>query len=62
MIQFNNTRYKIEISPSIKRNTKVVLYYDNYKADLFIKYNNQIYNLMPFKEINSKKGLSKYLM
>lgn len=60
IIQFNNIRYKIVTNIIIKRNTSVMLYYDDLKTDLFIKYNKQIYNITPIKFINSKKGNSKY--
>lgn len=59
-IQFNNIRYNINIDLLIKKNTKVILYYDNSKKDLFIMYNNFRYKLIPSKKIVSKKGNSKY--
>lgn len=60
IIQFNNIRYKIETKIIIKHNTTIILYYDDSKKDLFIKFNNVIYKLIPFEELNSKKGISKY--
>lgn len=59
-IQFDNTRYKIKTELSIVRNSVVMLYYDNSKADLFIKYDDSIYGLTPIKDVHSKKGASKY--
>lgn len=59
-IQFNNIRYKIKTKYLIKQNTKIVLYYNNSKTDIFIKYNNSIYRTIPTKKIYSKKGTSKY--
>lgn len=61
IIQFNNTRYKIKTKNIIKLHTKLILYYDNTQKDLFIKHNNQIYNLAVLKNVSSKKGASKYL-
>lgn len=60
IIQFNNIRYKIETKLLIKHNTKVTLYYNNAKTDLFVKFNDMTYKLTHFKEVNSKKGISKY--
>ncbi len=59
-IQFDNTRYKIETNTLIKRNTTTTLYYDSSKTDLFIKYDDETCKLIPIKELDSKKGTSKY--
>lgn len=59
-IQFNNVRYKIISDNNIPKNTKIYLYYNNQKSDMFIMINNQIYDLYPYINLSSKKGLTKY--
>ncbi len=60
IIQFQNVRYNIETKKIIKRNTKVILYYDNLEKDIFVKFNDKIFELTHFKDIDSKKGTTKY--
>lgn len=59
-IQFCNIRYKIKTSNTIKKLTKVSLYYNDKINDLFIFHKNSSYKLIPYKEMISKKGNSKY--
>lgn len=60
MIQFNNIRYRIVTDSLIKHNTEIILYYDDDKNDLFVKYNDSNLALVPLKHVNSKLGTSKY--
>ena len=60
MIQFENVRYFIKTNQIIKKNEKVILFYNEQKDDLFIKYKDKTYYLVNWKKISSKKGNSKY--
>lgn len=60
IIQFYNIRYKVNTSNTIKRFAKVFLYYNDEINDLFIIHKNSSYKLIPYKEMISKKGDSKY--
>lgn len=61
IVQFNNVRYKINTNKVIKKNIEVIIYFNNEKDDLFIKYNNKNYKLTIIKRVTSKKGTSKYI-
>lgn len=60
IIQFENVRYIIKSSVKIKKNEVVKLYYNDQKNDIFIKYKGAIYKLDLYKNIESKRGNSKY--
>lgn len=60
IIQFNNIRYKIISNYLIKYRQVVDVYYKEDMSDLYIKYNNKIYNLKKEKVVYSVKGLTKY--
>ena len=60
IVQFENTRYFMKTNFNIKKNEKVILFYNDQKNDLFIKYKDSIYELNVYKNIESKKGNSKY--
>lgn len=60
VVQFENTRYVIKTDFSIKKNENVILFYNDQKSDLFIKYKDNIYELIVYKNVESKKGNSKY--
>lgn len=59
-VQFNNIRYKIETTQRIKKNTTILVYFNKNKSDIYIKYKNKHYIIIPFKYLKSKKGNSKY--
>lgn len=59
-IQFNNVRYKIISDKNIKKNTDVIVYYDDNKTDIFVTIEDVIYKIFPHKLLTSKKGLTKY--
>lgn len=60
IVQFENTRYFIKANFNIKKNEKIILFYNDQKNDLFIKYKDTIYGLSIYKNVKSKKGNSKY--
>jgi len=62
IIQFNNNRYRILTNNIIKRFTTVNLFYNDKYDDIFISYNNSIYQLSIYKNLSSKKGNSKYFL
>ena len=59
-IQFNNTRYKIVSDKNIKKNTGVIVYYDDNKSHIFVRIKGKMYKIIPHKLLKSKKGLTKY--
>ena len=60
IVQFNNIRYKLLTKDKLPKKTKVILYYNEYKNDIFVIHNKQKYLLSPYKKVTSKKGLTKY--
>lgn len=60
LIQFNNVRYIINSALIIPKNKVVLLYYNDAKTDLFIKYQKHNYPLTIQKQVVSLKGHSKY--
>ncbi len=60
IVQFNNIRYKLLTKDKLPKKTRVILYYNEYKNDIFVIHNKQKYLLSPYKEVTSKKGLTKY--
>ncbi|MCM1052552.1 MAG: hypothetical protein NC483_01055 [Ruminococcus sp.] len=60
IIQFKNVRYIIKSNNKIKKNEEIILFYNDQMNDLFIKFEDKIYKLKICKNLNSKKGNSKY--
>ncbi len=57
-IQYKCVRYRIKTKKNINKNEVVFLYH--YKDDLFIIYEDQKYEITPYKKTTSKKGITKY--
>lgn len=60
VFQFNNIRYKIESNEKIKKHSSILVYFNKDKSDIYIKYKNKSYIIIPLKILKSKKGNSKY--
>lgn len=60
VIQFENNRYTIKCNNKIKKNEIAILFYNEQKDDLFIKYKDIVYELILYKNLESKKGNTKY--
>ncbi len=60
IIQFENIRYVIKSNIKIKKNEIVLLFYNDQRNDMLIKYKNINYKLELYKKVDSKKGNTKY--
>jgi len=57
-IQYKCVRYRIITNNIINKNETIILYH--YNEDLFIIYEGQKYEIIPYKKTISKKGTTKY--
>ncbi|HBA37545.1 MAG TPA: hypothetical protein DCY94_02360 [Firmicutes bacterium] len=60
IIQFENIRYEIVTNTPLLKGIKVILYYDDARSDIFVRYKDATYCVKVKKRVSSIKGNTKY--